>query len=76
MGTLDAKARERLDSREQMFSPREQGAIAYIEGKSMDENPYSPMEIDHDDWRDGYACEVEFVSNNFDACFGESNGSA
>lgn len=58
------------------FSPRELGAIAYFEGKSLGDNPFSPLEIEHDDWFEGYATEVEFVSDIFDNCFGAPVGNA
>ena len=58
------------------FTARELGAMAYIEGKLPKDNPYCPLEIEHDDWLDGYIVEVELVSKNFDKCFGVSAGSA
>jgi len=59
-----------------IFTPQEEGAIAFFEGKGPDENPYSPYHPEYDDWRYGYENEVEFISDNFDACFGPPQGSA
>lgn len=61
---------------ENTFSPRELGAIAYFEGKEIVDNPFSPLEIEHDDWFEGYADEVSFASDVFDNCFGEPMGNA
>ncbi len=61
---------------EYTFSPRELGAIAYIEGKSLGDNPFCPLDIEHDDWSDGFATEFEFVSDIFDSCFGPPAGHA
>ena len=58
------------------FSPRELGAIAYFEGKALVDNPFSPLDIEHDDWFEGYAAEVAFVSDKFDECFGAPAGFA
>ncbi|NQW00180.1 MAG: hypothetical protein HQ483_10815 [Rhodospirillales bacterium] len=76
MASLSRRPGEHIVTSEHVFSPRELGAIAYIEGKVPADNPFSPLEIEYDDWLDGYACEFEFVSDNFDACFGASLGSA
>jgi len=58
------------------FSPREQGAIAYIQGKSLNDNPFSPMQVEYDDWSDGFAMEFAFVSDIFDESFGVPIGNA
>ena len=61
---------------EHTFSPREFGAIAFFEGKEVVDNPFCPLEIEHDDWFEGYADEVSFVSDVFDNFFGAPMGSA
>ena len=58
------------------FTPREEGAIAFFEGKGLDDNPYSPYHPEYDDWLFGYESEVEFISDNFDECFGPPQGTA
>ena len=57
-------------------TPRVEGAIAFFEGKSPEENPYSPLKPEFHDWLNGYECEIEFISDAFDACYGLPCGSA
>lgn len=76
MGELRSKKNSRLAGATYNFSARELGAIAYFEGKTPQDNPYSPLDIEHDDWLAGYIVEVELVSNNFDECFGAPTGTA
>jgi hypothetical protein len=59
-----------------VITPREEGAIAVFEGKAPADNPYSPYHPEYDDWLFGYESEVEFISENFDACFGPAQGTA
>jgi len=63
-------------SRPLLITPIEEGAIAFFEGKAPKDNPYSPYHPEYDDWLYGYENEVEFICDNFDACFGLPQGSA
>jgi len=58
------------------ISPREEGSIAFFEGKGFADNPYSPLMCEHEEWLDGYASEVESVIGNFDECYGPPQGTA
>jgi len=63
-------------NRPAVFTAQEEGAIAFFEGKGIDENPYTPFHPEYDDWLFGYESEVEFISDNFDSCFGPAQGTA
>ncbi len=58
------------------FTPRDQGTIAFFEGKGPDQNPYEPFESAYDEWLDGYELEIEFLSDVFDECYGLPQGNA
>jgi len=57
-------------------TPKDQGTIAFYEGKSPNANPYQPFDPAYDDWMDGYELEIEFLSEIFDECYGTPKGNA
>jgi len=59
-----------------LSTPHEEGIIAFFEGKRPDQNPYHPFRQEYEDWLNGYECEAEFISDNFDRCYGLPQGSA